>query len=110
MIINNYLINGKEYSFFTSDINADHLCLEINFISVPNNLIDIFDKILEKYQIKIVRHLNGNYVNNFFKEDDSELSEKAHKLINGLNNNEVIIIPKNIENKGFFEKSFRLFS
>ena len=73
-------------------------------------LMSIFDKILEKYQIKISRYLDGNYLKNFHKEDDMELSELAHKLINGYNDNEVNLVPKNIENKGFFEKFFQLFS
>ena len=34
----------------------------------------------------------------------------AYKLKNGLNDNEVILIPKNVKNKGFFEKFFQLFS
>jgi len=110
MIISNYLINGKNYSLFISDLNSDHLCLEINFISISNDLVFAFDKILEKYQIKISQYLNRNYVKNFFKEDNIELSEMAHKLINGYNDNEVMLVPKNIENKGFFEKFFQLFS
>ena len=39
----------------------------------------------------------------------SELSAMANKLKNGHNQNEVIIVSKNIVNKGFFEKFFQLF-
>ena len=38
------------------------------------------------------------------------LSVMANKLNNGLNKNEVQLISKSIENKGFFEKFFQLFS
>ena len=34
----------------------------------------------------------------------------ANKLQNGYNHNEIILVPKNIGNKGFFEKFFQLFS
>ena len=34
----------------------------------------------------------------------------ANKLNNGLNKNEVQLVSKNIENRGFFEKFFQLFS
>ena len=34
----------------------------------------------------------------------------ANKLNDGLNKNEVQLVPKNKENKGFFEKFFQLFS
>ena len=79
-------------------------------MSISNNILFKFDKILEKYQITISQYLNGNYVKNFFNEENIELSEMAYKLRNGHNDNEVILVPKNIENKGFFEKFFQLFS
>ena len=34
----------------------------------------------------------------------------ANKLNNGLNKNEVQLVSKNVENSGFFEKFFQLFS
>ena len=52
----------------------------------------------------------GNYIKNFFDNDQNEISLKAHRLINGQNVNEVALVAKDIENKGFFEKFFQLFS
>ena len=63
-----------------------------------------------KYQITISQYFNRNYLKDFFVEENLELSEMAYKLSNGHNDNEVILVPKNIENKGFFEKFFQLFS
>jgi hypothetical protein len=54
--------------------------------------------------------MSGKYIQNFFARDNSELSAMASKLKNGFNKNEVILVSKNIENKGFFEKFFQLFS
>ena len=110
MIINNYLINGKNYSIFSNDLSSDHLCIEVKFISISNDLIFGLEKILKKYQIKIAQYSDKNYINSFFSKDDLELPENAFKLRNGFNDNEVILIPKNKENKGFFEKFFQLFS
>ena len=109
MIISNYLINGKNYTSFIDNLRGDNLCLEINVMSMSNNTIFVFDKTLEKYQIRISQYLNGNYIKTLFKESDAELSEMVFKTKNGHNDNEVLIIPKNIENKGFFEKFFQLF-
>ena len=67
-------------------------------------------RILQKYQIKISNYIDGNYVKNFFKGEEIELSLASHKLINGCNDNEVVIVPKSSENKGFFERFFYLFS
>jgi hypothetical protein len=65
---------------------------------------------MEKYQIKVSHYMSESYIKEFFKDDDLELSVMANKLRNGYNHNEVILIPKNIKNKGFFEKFFQLFS
>jgi hypothetical protein len=90
--------------------NDDCLFLEVNFISIPNNLTFYFDKLLENHQINIRRYMSGNYIKNYFDEDETDLSMMANKLNNGLNVNEVQLVTKSIENKGFFEKFFNLFS
>ena len=43
-------------------------------------------------------------------KDLIELFVMANKLNDGLNKNEVQLVSKNKENKGFFEKFFQLFS
>ena len=90
--------------------NDDYLFLEVNFISIPNNFTFYFDKLLENHQIKITRYMSGNYIKNYFGEDATELSMMANKLNNGLDKNEVQLVSKSIENRGFFEKFFQLFS
>ena len=90
--------------------NDDCLFLEVNFISIPNNFTFYFDKLLENHQIKITRYMSGNYIKSYFGEDATELSMMANKLNNGLNKNEVQLVSKSIENTGFFEKFFQLFS
>jgi hypothetical protein len=110
LIINNYYINGKKYSLLTNFLDIDNLCLEVKFTSISNDLIIIFEKILEKYQIKINQYMDGNYISNLCDVENYEISEMANKVRNGYNQNEVILIPKDIKNKGFFEKFFQLFS
>ena len=110
MVIANYIINGQKYSFYKKNLINDHLGLEVNFFSISNELVSELEKILEKYQIKISRYMCGNYIKNFFDRDISEMSFMAYKLKNGFNDNEVVLVRKNIGNKGFFEKFFQLFS
>ena len=50
------------------------------------------------------------YIENYFEDDLSELSEMIYRIKSGQNQNEVDLVPKNIEKKGFFEKFFQLFS
>ena len=110
MIVNNYLINGKRYFFFEDNIKSDDLCLEVNFISISKNLEQIFDKIFEKYQIKVEQFFDASYLENQLKDEKLELPEIAQKIRNGYNVNEITLIPKNIKNKGFFENFFQFFS
>jgi hypothetical protein len=96
---NNFLLN-----------NNNHLYLEINFISITNNFTFYFDKLLESHQIKISRYMSFKYIKSYISEDFTELSMMANKLNNGLNKNEVQLVSKNVEKRGFFEKFFQLFS
>ena len=40
------------------------------------------------------------------RKENLNISQMAHKLLNGINNNEVRIIPKLSQKLGFFEKFF----
>jgi hypothetical protein len=115
LIIMHMLIIEKENNFSLNNANNndDSLFLEVNFISIPYNFIFIFDKLLENHQIKIKRYMSGGYIKSFFDEESKESMELfviANKLNDGLNKNEVQLISKDKENKGFFEKFFQLFS
>ena len=65
---------------------------------------------MKNFQIKIIRYLDGCYIRDYFKSDNLEIPEMTHQIINGLNENEVVLMPKNIKKTGFFEKFFQLFS
>ena len=110
MCIINYIIDGKRYSSFDTRLINDYFCIEVSFIAIDNKLVFAFDNVLEKYQIKIKQYMCGNYINNFIGDTGDEISIIANKLRNGLNFNEITIVPKHKENKGFFEKFFQLFS
>ena len=103
---NNFLLNNDNN-------NNDYLFLEVNFISIPNNFTFNFDKLLENHQIKIKRYMSGGYIKSFFDKESKESMElfvMANKLNDGLNKNEVQLVSKDKENKGFFERFFQLFS
>ena len=110
MIIVNNDKNENNNLLSNSNDNDDYLFLEVNFISIPNKFTFNFEKLLENYQVKIIRYMSGNYIKYYFGEDTTELSVMANKLNNGLNKNEVQLVSKNQRNRGFFEKFFQLFS
>ena len=109
-IVNRYLIDGVNYTSFDKEIDGDHICVEVNFISVSINLMKEISNVLEKYQIKVDGLLDKKYVQNFFGEDSSDLSICAFKIQNGQNQNEIRLVSKSRKKKGFFEKFFQYFS
>ena len=109
MIINKYFINNKSYFSFEENLKSSHLALEIQFKSISNSIIQDLNKIFENYQIKITKYIDGSYVKNLFSKE-MELTEMSHRILNGYNDNEVSIVPKNTKKMAFFEKFFQLFS
>ena len=109
-IVNRYLIDGVNYTSFDEEIDGDHMCVEVNFISAPNILIKEINNTLEKYQIKIDRLFEKQYIKNLFEGDTLDLSIIAFKIKNGYNQNEIALVPKSFKKTGFFEKFFQLFS
>jgi len=110
IVINKYLIDDNSYNSFSNILSGDHLRIEVNFRSISYNFSSQLVKVLEKYQIKIVQFIDGYYIKNYFDKGSLELSDMAHKIIDGHNENEVRLVPKNVKNNGFFEKFFQLFS
>ena len=109
IIINNYLIDGKNYFYMKDNIQYENLNLVIEFKSISNEIIHSLNKLLQNYQIDIIKFLDENYVKNFF-DKDIEISKMAFDILNGCNVNEVMVVQKNIKKSGFFEKFFQLFS
>ena len=110
MLIKNYFVNNNYFSTFQENIVSDHFCLEIQFKYISNLFLSEIDRLLGEYQINIVDYLDGNYIKNFFDNDNLEFSEKIYRIQTGINSNEVKLIPKNVRKFGFFEKFFQLFS
>ena len=108
LLKSNNFKNDENFSLLNNEIVSEHL--EIDFITISNNLVLQFNKILEKYQIKILKIFDGSYVVNYFKDNTMELSLAANKLNRGDNKDEIILITKNPKNKGIFEKFFNFFS
>ncbi len=110
LIVNKYLVDGVNHLILKNKINTKEICLEVKLISILNSTTFELDKILKKYQIQVENYLDRNYIENFFADNQLELSEMTYKIKNGININEAKIISKYPKNEGFFEKFFQLFS
>ena len=110
IIIQKHLIDGKLYSSPQDNLKCNNFSLEVQFRSISLSLTHEIEKVLEKYQIKIIQYFDGNYIKNFFNNNDIDFTQKTHSIKNGVNKNEVKLVPKNVKNLGFFERFFQLFS
>ena len=110
MVIKKFSIDGNSYPKFVENLSGNNLFLEIQFISIPNNFSVEIERVLEKFQIKVLKYLNENYILNLFLNEKSDMSNMASKIVNGFNENEVALVPKSYKKIGFFEKFFQLFS
>ena len=110
MLINKFIIDGKDYSLIPDKLNFDNIFLEISFICLKKIFSQNLKKIFSKYQISVNKIFNFNYVHNSKKDDERNLFIAAENLMNGSNPNEIFLIDKSPSNKGFFEKFFNFFS
>ena len=109
MLIDSYLLDKKNYSSLPLDQKCDFFSLDIKFVCLSKNYIRDLEKILKKYQISINNIIQADYVSSFQKENQNDLFQIAMQLMDGYNQNEVLIVPKQSENKGFFERFFNFF-
>ena len=109
-IVKRCLIDEISYTLFDEEVDGEDMCIEVNFICISNILIKEISNVLEKYQIKIHRLFENNYIKNFFEKEHLDLSLIAFKIQSGHNQNEVTLVPKSTKKRGFFEKFFQLFS
>mgnify|MGYP001185406959 CR=1 FL=1 len=110
MIINKYLIDGKEFFTFPQNLNCQIFSLDVTFISLSNNLIKELEIICKKYHISISKFVSAEYVKKISQlNNDEDIFSMTKKIINGFNDNEVVISSKISRKKGFFERFFQLF-
>tara|TARA_Y200000002_G_C22623283_1_gene639149 strand:+ start:484 stop:1188 length:705 start_codon:yes stop_codon:yes gene_type:complete len=110
MLIDNYYIDKKNYSSFPENLRCNFFSIDIKFICLSEIYIEEIEKILKNYQITINHILNFEYVESFLDNKDEDIFRLSTKIIDGFNKNEVSIVPKITNNKGFFERFFNFFS
>ena len=107
IIIKNYLIDGKKYSYLQDNLECEHFNLEVQFKSISNEIIQNLNKVLKNYQINITKCVDEIMLKIFLI--DIEISKMTFDILNGSNENEVMFVQKNTKKLGFFEKFFNLF-
>ena len=110
MKIDQFYIDNEHYKVLPDKISCESLSLDLSFICVPNNILNSFEKALNKFQISVYRTISYQYLHSFLKIDNNNLELVAQKILTGFNENEVILMQKKSINLGFFEKFFNFFN
>ena len=110
MLIENYQIDGKDYSFLPENLKCNSFSLDIKFICLSKNLIEHYGSILKRYHVLVNQILNAEYIKQFQDQQNPNIYTTASRIISGYNKNEIFLVNKTQKNKGFFEKFFHLFS
>ena len=112
MLINKYLIDGREFSKIPQNLDCQIFSLDVTFISLSNQLIKELEMICEKYHISINKFVSAKYINEISQpsNNDEDIFLRTKRIMEGCNDNEVFISSKITRKKGFFERFFQLFS
>ena len=108
-IVNHYLFDNKIYKNFDFSKKCNYFCLDTTFILLKKDEVLFYKKIFEKFQISVKKLMSDKYISNFFDSNEFNECEMGRKISLGFNPNEVFIIDKIVEKKGFFERFFNLF-
>ena len=110
IITENYNLDNMNYNFLPLDTNCKKFSIDIKFICFPKDLLRNFEQLFLKQQIFINKFICSNYVKTFnSKNNEKHICEKGKEIVEGINKQEVVSIPKIIEKTGFFEKLFHFF-
>ena len=110
MKIDQFYIDNEYYKVLPDKVSCKSLSLDLSFICIPVDILNNFEKILNKFQITVYRTISYQYLNSFFKISSNNLELAAQKILTGFNENEVILMKKKPKNLGFFEKFFNYFN
>lgn len=110
LLIERYIINDQTYNHFPLNKKADNLIIDLNFLCFSKKFIKELEQILRIYQIRINKIVSADYIENYFENDNLDIFSNCQRIIEGINQNEVLLIAKNQKKLGFFERFFHLFS
>ena len=110
MKIDQFYIDNDIYKTLPDNIRCENLSIDLSFICIPDDILQNLEKIFKKYQISVSKTFSFRYLNNFMNIKSNELSQVSKKILDGFNENEVLLINKRSRNVGFFEKFFNFFN
>ena len=108
--IKNFKVDGKNYETFEEIPSGDTLSLEVTFESIKKDLQIQIKNFLSNLEVDIDKYFSTNYLEQEKFNEKIDECVAAVRSVYDYDQNEVFLIVKNKEKRGFFEKLFHFFS
>ena len=95
IIINNYKIDGVDYSYLPDKIKCNSVSLDIVFICLPTDLIIYFKNIFSKSNILVNQIISSSYAKSINYKDNLNLSGNSSFIDVGFNKTSIISYDNN---------------
>ena len=110
IIVEKYVLDNFDYDFLPLEKECKKFSIDIMFICFPKDLLINFEKFFSKQQISINKFICFNYLKKFNSNNiKKNTCILGREIVNGINKQEVVSIPRIVKKKGFFEKLFYFF-
>lgn len=109
ILIDKYILDGKEYLEFPENVSYKELVIDASFITVHSSIAKTLNKIFNDCNIEVKKIISYQYSNNFADKSDTSPCIAAKKVMDGINPSEVITHNMHTKKQGLFEKMFNFF-
>ena len=109
ILIDKYILDGKEYLEFPENINYEELVIDVSFITVHSSTVKTLNKIFKDCNIEVKKIISHQYSSRFAEKSEINPCIAGKKVIDGINPSEIIMHNLYTRKQGLFEKMFNFF-
>ena len=110
VLVDQYIIDGKEYFEFPENLDYKELILDVSFITINSSTVKMLNRILKDCNIEVKKIVSHQYSSRFADKKDPSPCNAGKKVIDGINPLEVKIHNLKAKTQGLFERMFNFFS
>ena len=109
ILIDKYILDGKEYLEFPENVSYKELVIDASFITVHSSIAKTLNKIFKDCNIEVKKIISHQYSSSFAEKSDISPCIAGKKVIDGINPLEVMTHNLYTKKQGLFEKMFNFF-
>ena len=110
ILVQQFYIDGQKIDYLPISKICDDLIIHLQFICFSKDLINSLENLFKDHQVELSSILCANYTKSFISNGFDNIFDSAVAIKEGLNPNEVLLIPRKPVKMGFFERLFHIIS